>query len=322
MVAKIEVGGNMTGLVCDPVYREHEPGSRHPESPARYDAAIKGVEENVPAGKILKIAPRMAKEDDLTLCHTLDYIDTARQDILSGWGSLSTGDTDVCVKSYDVALKAVGGLLNAVDAVIEKKVRNAFCAVRPPGHHATPAKGMGFCVFNNVAIAARYVQKKYGVGRVAIVDWDIHHGNGTQEIFYEDASVFYFSTHMWPFFPGTGAAGEKGSGKAKGTKINCPLGAGSGRKEYVDAFNDRLVPAMKDFKPEFVFISAGFDGMANDPIGRHLMTAPDYAELTGIVMRIASDYAGNRIVSALEGGYNLLDLTAAVGAHVAMLAKS
>ncbi len=327
MVAKIEKEREVaestavTGLVCDPIYREHQPGVRHPESPERYDAAIKGIEEHVPAGRILKIVPRMAKEDDLALCHTLEYIDEARQDILSGWGSLSTGDTDVCVKSYDVALKAVGGLLNAVDAVIEKKVRNVFCAVRPPGHHATSERGMGFCIFNNVAIAARYVQKKYGVGRVAIVDWDIHHGNGTQDIFYEDPSVLYFSTHMWPFYPGTGSSSERGGGTARGTKINCPLGAGSGRKEYVDAFNEKLVPAVKNFKPEFIFISAGFDGMANDPIGRHLMTAADYADLTGIVMEIASKYASGRIVSALEGGYNLSDLAASVGAHAAILAK-
>ncbi|MDD4872306.1 MAG: histone deacetylase [Kiritimatiellae bacterium] len=310
-----------TGLICGTIYKEHMPGKAHPESPARYDAAIKGIAEKVTGDRILKIEPRQGTEKDVALCHTHEYIETARQDILSGWGSLSTGDTDVCEKSFDIALMAVGGVLNAVDAVFDGKVRNAFCAVRPPGHHATSERGMGFCIFNNVAIAARYAQKKHGIERVLIADWDIHHGNGTQEIFYEDPSVFYFSTHMWPFYPGTGSAGEKGTGKGKGFTLNCPMAAGSGRKEYVDAFNEKLVPAMKSFKPEFVLISAGFDGMANDPIGRHLMTALDYAELTGIIMNIASEYAGEKLVSSLEGGYNLSDLTAAVGAHVEYLAK-
>lgn len=308
-----------TGLVGDPVYREHVPGKDHPESPERYDVVMKGVEEQLAPDAVIRIAPRRATEEEVELVHTRKYIETARHDILSGWGSLSTGDTDVCRESYDVALLAAGGVLNAVDAVMAAKVRNACCIVRPPGHHAMSDTGMGFCVFNNVAIAARYVQKKHGIGRVLIVDWDIHHGNGTQEIFLEDPSVFYFSTHMWPFYPGTGAAHESGLGKGKGFTMNCPLGAGSGRKEYVDAFNEKLVPAMRTFKPEFVLISAGFDGMANDPIGRHLMKAGDYAELTGIVMGIAAEHACERLVSTLEGGYNLADLKDAVGRHVARL---
>jgi len=310
-----------TGLVSDKVYKQHNPGRTHPESPARYDAAMKGIEEQVSRDRLVEIHPRRAREEELALCHTLEYINTAREDILSGWGSLSTGDTDVCKESFDVALVAAGGVLQAVDAVMDKRVRNAFCAVRPPGHHATPDRGMGFCVFNNVAIAARYAQKKHGIKRVLIVDWDVHHGNGTQEIFYDDPSVFYFSTHIWPFYPGTGAAREAGTGKGKGFTLNCPVAAGSGRKEIEGAFNEQLVPAMKQFKPEFVLISAGFDGMANDPIGRLLLTGDDFAGLTKIVMGIASDYAGGRIVSALEGGYNLKDLEEAAGAHVRALAS-
>jgi len=309
-----------TGLICSEVYKEHDPGRAHAESPARYDASIKGIKEHVAVDRLIEIKPRRATEEDLALCHTLEYIDTAREDILSGWGSLSTGDTDVCTKSFDVALLAAGGVLQAVDSVMDGKIRNAFCVVRPPGHHATSERGMGFCVFNNVAIAARYVQKKFGVNRVLIVDWDVHHGNGTQEIFYADPSVFYFSTHIWPFYPGTGAARETGEGKGKGFTLNCPVPAGSGRKEIVDAFNERLFPAMKQFKPEFVLISAGFDGMKNDPIGRLLLASEDFAELTGIVMRIASEYSGERIISVLEGGYNLGDLSSAVGAHVRKLA--
>lgn len=310
-----------TGIVADARYREHDPGDGHPERPERYDVAVSSALSAAPGERILQIKPRSATEREILLCHTKEYHDQAKDEILTGWPSLGTGDTDVCPRSYEIALLAAGGVLAAVDAVMEGKVRNAFCPVRPPGHHATANRGMGFCVFNNVAIGARYAQRKHGVARVLIVDWDIHHGNGTQAIFYEDPTVFYFSTHQWPFYPGSGRADDTGMGAGKGYTINCPCARGSGRTEIVGAFNERLVPAMRDFKPEFVFVSAGFDSREEDLLGQFVLTDADFAELTGIVMSIAADYSGGRIVSVLEGGYSLDGLGSAIGAHVRALSS-
>jgi acetoin utilization deacetylase AcuC-like enzyme len=309
-----------TAIVVSDRYRDHRPRAGHPECPARYDAILGGITNAVPGGALLHLEPRAAAEEDLRRCHTADYIKIARGDIASGQGYLSTGDTEVSEKSFEIALLAVGGTLAAVDAVIEGRARNAFCPVRPPGHHATRDRGMGFCVFNNVAIAARHAQAKHGLKRVLIVDWDIHHGNGTQDIFYEDPTVFYFSTHQWPCYPGTGAPFETGAGKGKGTILNCPLPPGSGGKEVIAAFREKLVPAMKQFKPELVLVSAGFDAREEDPIGQFRLTDEDYAELTRLTMELAAKYANGRLISCLEGGYNLEGIAAAASAHVKVLA--
>jgi acetoin utilization deacetylase AcuC-like enzyme len=309
-----------TAIVYEPLYREHRPGGPHPEAPERCDAVMDGIARAVPEARLLRLSPRPASEEDLLLCHTRSYVATVRRDIADGVGCLSTGDTDVSERSMEAALLAVGGVMTAVDAVVKGDVRNAFCVARPPGHHATPNRGMGFCIFNNVAIAARYAQKRHGVGRVLIADWDVHHGNGTQEIFYDDPSVFFFSTHQWPCYPGTGAAHETGAGRGKGFTLNCPVAPGSGRKEIVGAFREKLLPAMKTFRPEMVFVSAGFDARQLDPIGNCALTDEDFAELTRIVMEIAAEYAGDRLVSALEGGYRLDGLALAAGAHVKTLA--
>lgn len=311
-----------TGLVSHSLYREHDPGEGHPECPARYDAALRGVAETVPAERLLPIEPRMATEDEIAFCHSRQYIDIVKRDVAGGFETLSTGDTNISDRSFGAAMMAAGGVMAAVDAVMAGRVANAFCAVRPPGHHAMSDRGMGFCIFNNVAIGARYIQKQHGVKRILIVDWDIHHGNGTQEIFYRDPTVFYFSTHQWPFYPGTGMADDTGLDGGKGFTLNCPFASGSGRTEIVGAFRERLVSAMKRFRPEFVMISAGFDARVGDPIGQATLKDGDFAELTDIVMGIAADYAGDRLVSALEGGYDLRGLASAVGAHVKRLAGS
>lgn len=308
-----------TAVVYDPHYKDHDPGFGHPEKPERCNAVIEGIKSAVPVKRVAFIKPRMATQEEIELCHAHEYAETARRDIMGGYGSLSTGDTDVCAGSFDIALLAAGGCIAAVDAVMTGKVRNAFCAVRPPGHHATRDRGMGFCIFNNIAIAARYAQKRRGIGKVLIADWDVHHGNGTQDIFYEDPSVFYFSTHQWPCYPGTGTADETGTGKGKGYTMNCPVAPGSGREEIVGAFRDNLVPAMEKFRPEFVMISAGFDARAGDRIGSLLLKDEDFGELTRIVMEIADKYAGGRIVSALEGGYTLPGLASSSGEHVKVL---
>ncbi|MDQ2900994.1 MAG: histone deacetylase, partial [Acidobacteriota bacterium] len=231
---------------------------------------------------------------------------------------LSTGDTTISPRSLEVALHAAGTALNAIDLVLGGEASNAFCVVRPPGHHANSNRGMGFCLFNNIGVAARYAQRKHGVERVLIADWDVHHGNGTQDIFYSDASVFFFSTHQYPWYPGTGAASESGEGAGEGATLNCPFPAGAGRDEVVGAFRDKLVPTMRRFQPDLVLISAGFDSRAGDPLGGFLLTDADFADLTDILL----DIGKGRLVSVLEGGYDLQGLSLAVRAHARRLAKN
>jgi acetoin utilization deacetylase AcuC-like enzyme len=225
----------------------------------------------------------------------------------------------ICARSYEVARAAVGGVLAACDAVVRGDVRNAFCAIRPPGHHALRDKAMGFCLFNNVAIAARYLQKKHGMSKILIVDWDVHHGNGTQDAFYEDGSVMYFSTHLSPFYPGTGAAEERGRGKGSGLIVNVPLAAGAGDPEVLRAYEDKLKPAALAFKPDFVLISCGFDSHENDTLGRLAITTEGFGKMTRIVKEIAAASAGGRLVSMLEGGYTLENLAASAAIHVKTL---
>ena len=308
-----------TAILADPIYKEHWTGEGHPERPARFDAVLHALEREGFIKDALRIPVRAATEDEIALCHARKYIEIARRDVSHGPGVLSTGDTEIGPRSLEVAMKAAGGVLNAVDTVFARKAKNAFCAVRPPGHHATPVRGMGFCLFNNVAIAARYARKKYGIDRVVIVDWDVHHGNGTQDIFYSDGSVFYFSTHQSPWYPGTGAADETGEGKGKGTTMNCPYPSGSGRKEILGAFQGKLMPAMRDFKPELVLISTGFDSRLGDPLGQFTLSDTDFADLTKVMLEIADHYSGGRLVSVLEGGYSLTGLGAGTVAHVEAL---
>ena len=308
------------GLVYSAEYKRHRTGPGHPESPRRLDAVMEALAPERLRIELTRIEPRRATREEILYCHTAAYYDLAKRDIESGTDSLSTGDTTVCPQSFDVALLAAGGALAAVDAVMGRRVRGAFCAVRPPGHHARAAQGMGFCIFNNAAIAARYAQKKHKIGKVLVVDWDIHHGNGTQDIFYEDGSVFYFSTHQWPLYPGTGRRDETGAGAGAGTNLNCPLPTGAGRKEILGAFRDLLVPAADRFRPELVIVSAGFDSHFSDPLGGFGLTEEDFVDLTQIMKQIAGRHAGQRLISVLEGGYNLDGLAKATAAHVRALA--
>jgi len=312
-----------TAVVYAPIFKQHDTGPGHPESPERLDAIRDGLERAGLKDRLLALAPRAAGDDEILACHTESYLRTVRRDVASGAANLSTGDTAISAASLTVALLAAGGVLEAVDAVVARRARNAFCIVRPPGHHATPDAGMGFCIFNNVALAARHAQRTHGIEKVLIVDWDVHHGNGTQEIFYADPSVFYFSTHQWPWYPGTGSPHETGAGKGVGTTLNCPFPAGAGRKEIVEeAFRGKLLPAAERFKPDMVLISAGFDSRAGDPLGGFRLADEDFADLTRLMMEVACAHAGGRLVSVLEGGYALEGLASASAAHVRALMEA
>jgi acetoin utilization deacetylase AcuC-like enzyme len=306
-------------LIADPVCKTHDTGRGHPESPQRFGAVLGALESAGLAAKMRRLDPRAVTREDLLLVHTTEYLALAEGEIRSGEDQLSTGDTAVSAHSWDAATKAAGSGIAAVDAVMKGDVARAFCVVRPPGHHASAGRGMGFCVLNNIALAARHAQRRHGIERVLIVDWDVHHGNGTQDIFYEDGSVFVFNTHQSPWYPGTGRADETGSGAGKGTTLNCPLPAGSGRKEIFAAFDDKLLPAADAFRPQFVLISAGFDSRVGDPLGEFRLTDEDFAELTRKVRAIADRHAQGRVVSMLEGGYNLAGLASATQAHATAL---
>ena len=308
-----------TALLADPIYKLHLTGPGHPEQPARFDAIVESLTALAPS--LSRIPSRPATDDEIALVHTHRYIDIARRDILAGRTELSTGDTTISPRSLDVALAATGGVLNAVDAVITGESVNAFCAVRPPGHHARPDQGMGFCIFNSIAVAARYAQRHHGLAKVLIVDWDVHHGNGTQDTFYEDGSVFFFSTHQSPWYPGTGPASETGYGAGQGTTMNRPFPAGSGRAQIVTAFSEDLRRSSDAFKPDLVLISAGFDSRAGDPLGGFTLSDADFADLTRLMLDIAGEHANGRLVSVLEGGYNLSGLASATAAHVTALVE-
>jgi acetoin utilization deacetylase AcuC-like enzyme len=305
-----------TALAADPAVKQHDGG---PDHPARFTAVLNQLKSSGLIDRLLTLPERRADDDDLALAHTRDYIQLVETEVQQGSTKLSTGDTPVNAHSAHAARLAAGGALNAVDAVFQRQAQNAFCLTRPPGHHATASQGMGFCVFNTVAVAARYAQARYAAERVLIVDWDVHHGNGTQDIFYRDGSVLFFSTHQSPWYPGTGAAAETGEGAGAGLTINCPFPAGAGSGKIFAAFRDVLLPAADAFQPDLVLLSAGFDSRVGDPLGQFLLTDDDFRHLTTVVTDLAARHAGGRLVSVLEGGYNLDGLALAAEAHVRSL---
>lgn len=312
--------GLRTGWVSDPCMQLHDTGYGHPESSAR----LTSIEDRLRADglwpKLVRLPSRHAEREELLLCHTEDYLDRVRTDVEKGRHVLSTGDTQISHGSWTAAVTAVGCVLQAVDAVMHERVHNAFCAVRPPGHHASADRGMGFCIFNNVGVGARYAQERYGaITRVLIVDWDVHHGNGTQDLFYEDPNVFYMSTHQAPWYPGTGTHLETGHGAGVGTTLNLTFPAGAPRGEIVSAYEHTLSKRMDDFRPDLVLISAGFDSRTGDPLGHLTLEDEDFAALTRILMKVAAQHAKGRLVSVLEGGYHLHGLASAVSAHVRAL---
>jgi acetoin utilization deacetylase AcuC-like enzyme len=277
------------------------------------------LERSGTAAKVTKIEPRKAEDEWITQIHSPSYVAALNKHQPTIGRVALDPDTSMSPGSLPAAYLAAGGAVAAVDAIMRGEVEHAFCAVRPPGHHAETARAMGFCLFNNVAIAARYMQKKHGLPRVLIVDWDVHHGNGTQHSFEQDPSILFFSTHQYPHYPGTGRATERGTGAGEGFTINVPMEAGDGDEEYHAIFVNVLLPAADAFKPDFVIISAGFDAHRDDPLASMGLTEAGYSDLTGLVVEIAKRHARGRLLSALEGGYNLTALAESVDAHLKAL---
>ena len=310
-----------TALIYDPSFLDHNTG-HHPENAQRLKVILSALQADAPLWTRLRhLTPQAASDEDIVRCHGNQLIDQLRTICERGVPFVDL-DTVVCRASYEVARLAAGAGIAAVDHVFgeEGEGRNAFALVRPPGHHATPNRAMGFCLFNNAAIATRYAQVRYGVERVLIIDWDVHHGNGTQDIFYSDPSVFYLSTHQHPFYPGTGAASETGEGKGEGTTLNIPLSEGTTGRAHHQAFVDALEAIQRTFPPDLVIISAGFDSRRGDPLGGLLLEDSDFHEMTRQVMGVAERHGSARVVSVLEGGYNLDTLGETVRTHVAALA--
>jgi acetoin utilization deacetylase AcuC-like enzyme len=292
-----------TGIVIDSRYQDHYTGRNHPERPARIGALLNLVESYQRSG-LQRFAPRLATPDEIALIHDPSHIDrvaaTAHQERFA-----FDADTPVSAQSYETALLATGGLLTLLEAIMTKEIDNGFALVRPPGHHAERNRAMGFCLFNSAAIGAQYLRKKFALKRVLIMDWDLHHGNGTQHSFYDDPGVLYVSTHQYPYYPGTGAAEEAGRGLGEGFTVNLPIPAGWGDAEYLDLFQTIVDPICRQFEPEFVLISAGFDAHARDPLGGMEVTEAGFAAMARLLLRLARDHAQGRCAALLEGGYDL-----------------
>jgi acetoin utilization deacetylase AcuC-like enzyme len=296
---------NRTGIVRDKRYLDHIMDPGHPESPERLKVIYQMLEDPGMKGMLQEVKPRLANREELEMNHTPQYIDLIASTAGKPYYRLDM-DTSTCAKSYETALLAVGGLLELIKAVMEGRLKNGFALIRPPGHHAERDRAMGFCLFNNVAIGAYYAIKHFSLERILIVDWDVHHGNGTQHSFYEDPRVLYFSTHRYGFFyPGTGSATEVGKGEGTGFTVNVPLSTGAGDSDYGNIFEKILRPIALEYQPQLILISAGFDIHFDDPLGGMKVTERGFARMTQILMEIAETAAQGRLIITLEGGYDV-----------------
>jgi acetoin utilization deacetylase AcuC-like enzyme len=300
------------GYVYDPIYLKHDTG-QHVEVAARLEAIMAHLEKTGLKDQLTLIEPRPATVDEIALVHRREYIKEIEETAHKGGGWLDP-DTVMSAGSYEAALYAAGGLIRAVDSVMGGEVASAFALVRPPGHHATSGYAKGFCLFNNIAIATKHALKKYNLERILIVDFDVHHGNGTQEAFYDSPQVMYISTHEYPFYPGTGSLEETSRGDAEGTNINIPLPAGCGDAEYLKVFEQVIVPLARRFKPALILVSAGYDGHWADPLAMMELTVGGFGQMAGIIKSLADELCLGRLVLTLEGGYNLNALAASVKA--------
>jgi acetoin utilization deacetylase AcuC-like enzyme len=306
------------GIAYHEAFAGHDTGSWHPESSQRLTAVLEVIVDQ--GIDFVKIEPREASKEELALVHSGEYIDiifklNPREIVMLD------PDTAFSPGTREAALRAVGAVLESVDTIVEGKIAGAFCPVRPPGHHAEPDRAMGFCIFNNIAVGAAYAVKKKGIGKVAIIDWDVHHGNGTQKMFYSNNKVLYISLHQFPHYPGSGSERESGTGTGEGYNINIPMPSGAGDDDYRRAFEDKIIPALDEFAPGLIFISAGFDAHSDDPLAGINLSTGFYGEMTTMLRDAANKHCKGRIISVLEGGYNPDILKETVAIHLTELSK-
>lgn len=309
-----------TGLLYDPIYLDHNTGFGHPERSERLSAALEYIKQQPFFEEIVPVLPRSAEPEWVQQIHTSRYMARAETACRRNSSHLDSLDVAISTRSFDVALQAAGGALELGDRVVSGALDNAFGLIRPPGHHAEQDMALGFCLFNNIAILARYLQKQHGLQKVLILDWDVHHGNGTQHTFEEDPSVFYVSLHQYPYYPGTGAVAETGKGRGLGATLNCPMPAGADDNDYQSAFTDRILPAVNAFGPEIVLISAGFDAHAADPLAQINLSTECYSWMSERMMEVADQHADGKLIALLEGGYDLKALAHSAAAHLRVLA--
>jgi acetoin utilization deacetylase AcuC-like enzyme len=311
-----------TGFIFDKVFLNHNTGTGHPENEQRLLATMSHLRSLDWFTKLQRLPTRAVEENWLRSTHSRDYIQRAEHSCREGKTFLDSVDVSICPTSFDIALLAAGAPMVLADEIIQGKIDNGFVLARPPGHHAEYDEAMGFCLFNNVAILARYLQRQYDIDKILILDWDVHHGNGSQHTFENDPSVLYISTHEYPYYPGTGAYTETGTGQGKGATLNCPMPAGAGNQNYETAFLEKILPTIDIFQPEFIIISAGFDAHVDDPLGHICLSTDFFAWMTIRIMEMANKHCQGRLISVLEGGYSLEALPLCVAEHLGILSAN
>lgn len=308
-----------TAFASDPRFENHDTGRGHPERASRLSHTLEHLKNESWFSSLDSVPAVDCEQEWLASVHHRGLIERARVSCEQGLPYLDTPDVAICDASFDIACLAAGTVLALADTVASGSSDNGFALIRPPGHHAEYDAALGFCLFNNIAIAARYLQQHHGLEKILILDWDVHHGNGTQHLFEDDPSVFYVSTHQYPHYPGTGSRSETGTGAGKGTTLNCPMSAGADNDTYTEAFTEKILPAVDLFSPDIILISAGFDAHQADPLGSINLTADYYGWMTKRLMECADRHCNGRILSVLEGGYDLDALALSVATHIKTL---